>query len=304
MHGAGNDFVIIDARKNHVKLSKPDIRIIASKNNHVTNGCDQLIVIENSNNSDALMRIYNTNGSEAGACGNATRCIGWLILQETGKDIVKIATNERVLTCKNYLSWNERSAATSDQVGAQLERRMSAIESYDAIIEADMGSPIFAWDKIPLSSKFNSEELLQIGKEAGVKNLQEAFAVGMGNPHILFFVKNGGENEIEEVGDKLQTHELFHDGINVTIASIIGENEIQSFVFERGVGITASCGTAACATAVAAVKSGYCDYNKDIKLNIGSGKDARQLSVRYQDNDKVFLIGPVKKYLEGFLEIF
>ena len=286
MHGAGNDFVIIDARKKNLKLSTSDIRVIASKNNRITNGCDQLIVIENGTDCDALMRIYNTDGSVAGACGNATRCIGWLILQETGKEVVKIATNERGLTCKEY------------------KHNFNANLPYDAIIEADMGSPVFAWEKIPLSSQFTSEELLQVGKEAGVQNLEEAFAVGMGNPHIVFFVKNGGAKEIEKVGSNLQTHELFHDGINVTIASIIGKNEIQSFVFERGVGITASCGTASCATAVAAVKIGYCEYNKDIKLNIGSGKEARQLLVRYQDNDKVFLIGPVKKYLEGVFDIF
>ncbi|MEI6730162.1 MAG: diaminopimelate epimerase [Pseudomonadota bacterium] len=270
MNGAGNDFVIIDARKDSPILDKDTIISLASRSNKDSGGCDQLLILKNSDAADVFMQIYNTDGSEAKACGNATRCVAWLIFGEKpDASQVSVQTIERILTCK---------------IRSGLE---SLFAGEDAIIEADMGKAV---------AIASEGDLISIGREAGIAQVKAALRVDVGNPHVIFFVGEQDLNDsvFRKAGAFLQTHKLFPGGVNVTIASVADRKTLDTNVWERGVGITQACGTAACASGFAAIELGYCDPETDIKINIGSGKNARILLVNGTKNGNITLIGPVK----------
>lgn len=242
MSGLGNDFLIYDAREpyNYSDKVRKNIKLLASRNNKSTRGCDQLIIIRNTDDADVFMEIYNSDGSEVSACGNATRCVGYLLSEELEKKIVSVKTNADKLIAEN--------------IG-------------NNIISVDMRAPIFDWKIIPLSKEVNVNSL-----PIAIKDFLKPSAVSMGNPHMVFILENTEVDTINvpELGAPLEIHPLYPQKTNVEFAKIIDRNNIRLRVFERGVGETLACGTGACATAVVAHKKGLVDNKVNIHMNGGT----------------------------------
>ncbi len=239
MNGLGNDFVVIDARQNPYQFTPKQIRAISNRDSGI--GCDQFIVLQNPpKGADVFMRIYNYDGGEVEACGNATRCIAALIGKEKNKDEIIIATSVGFLPSK---------------IAGE-------------IISVDMGEPLFAWDKIPLSEEFKDTRgiELQVGP---IDNpiLHTPAVVNVGNPHAVFFVNNDPDDyELNLFGPMLENHPIFPERANISIAQITAPDEIKLRVWERGVGLTKACGTAACAVAVCASRLGHTSRKTAIDL--------------------------------------
>lgn len=212
MHGLGNDFIIVDERT----MEKPiDREKIAAYSNRFTGiGCDQFIILNDSDKADVAMQIYNSDGSKVGACGNASRCVVSLI----GKDI-SIETDSGIISGKK--SHND--------------------------ITMNMGKPRLDWQSIPLAYAMDSSAL-----PLAWENLSNGFCVNVGNPHIIFFVEDHNAIDLATLGPIIENDTVFPERINVNVAQISG-NAIILHVWERGAGLTRACGTGACATAVAAL---------------------------------------------------
>ena len=265
MHGLGNDFVIIDGRSNKFPITKA--QIIKAADRHFGIGCDQLIIIEKANNDSAyaFMRIYNPDGSQAEACGNATRCVASLLMIETGQDKVNIETLRGILP---------------------------AILNENGMISVDMGKAQLNWADIPLSHETNTCHLgINIGP------LNDGVAVGMGNPHCVFFVDDVMAINLRKFGSIVENLPLFPDRTNVEIASINDDGSINLRVWERGAGLTLACGSGACATMVAANLRGLVGRTADIKLDGGI------LHIRWLENDHVLMTGPVATAFTGELNL-
>jgi diaminopimelate epimerase len=213
MHGLGNDFVIVDAREHPFKITAPLARAIADRRTGV--GCDQLIVLEPSDEADLKMRIWNSDGGEVESCGNATRCV----VQLTG-------------------------ARRIDSGGGLLKG-----EDLGAEVEVAIGEPKFDWDAIPLAYPMDASAI-----PMGWDGLEHPMALNVGNPHLVFFVEDLDAVPIEQLGPKIETDGAFPQRINVNVAEIEAEG-IRLKTWERGAGLTLACGTGACATAVAAIKT-------------------------------------------------
>lgn len=213
MHGLGNDFVVIDAREAPVVISEATARAIADR--HTGIGCDQLIVLETSENADALMRIWNPDGSEVEACGNASRAVARLL----GKP------------------------AVVETAGGPIELSPSHVGATVRI-----GEPRFAWDEIPLAYAMDAQRLPLAWDE-----LAEPFCVSVGNPHAVFFVPDAGAVDLSHIGPLVEHDPVFPKRINVGVAQITGPQALTLRVWERGAGLTRACGTGACAAAVAAI---------------------------------------------------
>lgn len=214
MHGLGNDFVVIDAREGAVEMTESRAQAIADR--HAGIGCDQLIVIGAADDADVSMRIFNADGSEVEACGNATRCVPLFV----GRDVT-IRT----------------------QAGL-LDARM-----VDGGASVDMGAPRFDWDAIPLAYPMDT---LTMG--ASWDDLPAPAAVNVGNPHVIFFVDDLDAVDIATIGPLIERDPLFPARVNVNFAQVVGDNHLRLIVWERGAGLTRACGTGACATAVAAIR--------------------------------------------------
>ena len=260
MHGIGNDFVVIDCRSIPLALSKSVVRSIANRRTGI--GCDQLILIETSENADAFMRIYNADGSEVNACGNAARCVASILIKQKNIDTVLLETNERILE-----AFNQR----------------------DGNISVDMGAPLIEWQDIPLLKK---QDTLHLSVTCDA--LSDAVAVNMGNPHCIFFVENENSIDLSVIGPKLETHPIFPQRANIGIVKILSNKLLRLRVWERGVGITEACGTAACAAAVAAVRRGLMERKIEVQLLRGS------VYIDWQENNHVILTGPVATSFTGF----
>ena len=239
MNGLGNDFVVLDARAEKIALSRQQIIDISDRTTGI--GCDQLIVMEPDaiEGVDVFMRIYNAEGGEVDACGNATRCIAGLVAGETGKDAVTIRTNAGI-------------------IGTHIN---------GDLVTADMGTPRFAWDQIPLSEPFADTTgiELQVGPiDAPV--LHTPSVVNVGNPHAIFWVEDLEAHDLAKFGPMLENHPLFPERANITIAQVLSDDCIRVRVWERGAGLTLACGTAACATAVAAARKGLTGRKVTIEL--------------------------------------
>ena len=215
MHGLGNDFVVIDARQERVAMPPARARAIADRRTGI--GCDQLIMLEHSGTADARMRTWNADGSEVEICGNATRAVALLL----GKP------------------------ATLETLGGLIGVMP---ESGGATV--DMGVPRFAWDAIPLAYAMDTTALPVSWEE-----LASPAAVSIGNPHVIFFVDDIAGVDLERLGPLIEHDPLFPERINVNVATITGPSALTLRVWERGAGLTRACGTGACATAVAAIRS-------------------------------------------------
>jgi diaminopimelate epimerase len=229
MHGLGNDFVVIDGREQPVALDPALARAIADRRTGI--GCDQLILLEPSAVADLKMRIFNADGGEVEACGNAARCV---TLLEGGEP--------RIETLGGVI------AGVAEAAGAKV----------------DMGEPRFGWDEIPLAYPMDTRAM-----PIGWEDLQAPFAVNVGNPHVVFFVEDADSVELERLGPILERDPLFPERINVNVASE-GRGAIRLRVWERGAGLTQACGTGACATAVAAISLGRARSPVEVRLPGGT----------------------------------
>jgi diaminopimelate epimerase len=213
MHGLGNDFVVIDARQQPVAIDGPLARAIADRQTGI--GCDQLILLEPSEAADVKMRVFNHDGSEVGACGNAARCI------------VLLTGPARIETDGGIIDGSE----TGDEV------------------EVAMGEPRFEWDSIPLAYPMDTAAL-PMAWDA----LESPMAVNVGNPHLVFFVDDVSAVPLDELGPRIEHDAAFPQRINVNVATV-DDGGLTLRTWERGAGLTRACGTGACATAVAAIAS-------------------------------------------------
>jgi len=257
MDGLGNDFVIVDQRKNQFELTKDQIKKICVRN---FIGCDQLIFIKKNSKIDAAMEFYNSDGSTSGACGNGTRCVAYLLSKEMNK-------NKIVL-------WTETGNLESKILG-------------EKIVETKIDSVKTKWSEIPLLKELNTKNL---NYKIIDKNNNEHFggtAVNVGNPHIVFFINNIENFDLEKIGPKIENDKLFPEKCNVTLAKIVNENHIKVKVWERGAGLTKACGTAACATAYAAKIN--CKVKNKTEIEFEMGK----LSIFIDKDESIFMNGPV-----------
>ncbi|WP_420548852.1 diaminopimelate epimerase [Curvivirga sp.] len=256
MHGLGNDFIVVDNRDGKLKLSDEQIKLMSHRRLGI--GCDQFIILEPAQNSDAdvFMRIHNPDASESGACGNATRCVASLIIAETGQSEIIIETLRGLLPSK--------------EVG-------------DGLYSVNMGGALLDWQNIPLSRDIDTTKL-----PIEVDGAATPFAVGMGNPHCVFFVDDADKINLEKVGPEAEHHPLFPERTNVEFVSKKSDGSLRMRVWERSAGITMACGSGACAVGVAAFESGFTDNRKmDIEL------DGGVLTIEYLENGDVIMTGPV-----------
>ncbi|HCR85674.1 MAG TPA: diaminopimelate epimerase [Alphaproteobacteria bacterium] len=270
MNGLGNDFLIYDELTSQKELtfSRELIVSLCSRENKKTNGCDQFIIIKKpKTNEDGFMEIFNSDGSEVYACGNATRCVGLILADYLKKSEVIIKTKADLLKAK----------------------KINAKE-----IEVNMGTPKFSWEKIPLSKNLDTIQLPIELEGFGVM----PSAVSMGNPHMVFFLQDDVSNiNIEKLGAPLEVHELFPEKANVNFANIIDRKHIKLRTFERGAGVTLACGTGACATAVSAIRKNLTERNVTVEMPGGI------LNINWdKSTDNVLMTGAVE--YEKTIELF
>ena len=264
MHGLGNDFVILDAREQAVAMSANRARAIADRRTGV--GCDQVIVLEPSDVADVRMRIWNADGGEVEACGNASRCVALLEGGETS-----IETKGGILR-----AFANGSEAT-----------------------IDMGEPRFGWEEIPLAYAMDTAPM-----PVGWEELQNPIAVNVGNPHVVFFMEDASGIDLARLGPLIEKDPLFPQGVNVNVAEtciggmMVGGVRRGGFslrVWERGAGLTRACGTGACATAVAAIKYGQSKSPVGVKLPGG------MLIIEWAPGETIRMSGPATHVFSGEL---
>ena len=226
MHGLGNDFVVIDAREQPVEMTEARARALADRKTGV--GCDQLILLEPSAIADARMRIFNADGGEVEACGNATRCVVSLL----------------------------GGSATIESLGGMLGGTGA-----DGQVIVELEAPRFDWDAIPLAYAMDTRSM-----PVGWEYLTAPMAANVGNPHVIFFVPDTDAVELDRLGPLIETDPLFPARVNVNVATVDDRANIRLRVWERGVGLTDACGTGACATAVAAMRAGLVDSSVTVTL--------------------------------------
>lgn len=267
MQGLGNDFVVIDARKRLLALTQPQLARIADRRFGV--GCDQLILLEDTPQADIRMRIFNPDGGEVGACGNATRCIAALVHAEEGRDPVRIETRAGILV--GHVEGDE--------------------------VAVDMGLPALGWAEIPLAGTGPDTLRVPFDGAAIHPRLPGWFsAVNMGNPHGIFFVEDAEAFPLEAIGPRLETHPVFPEKANISLVSAEGPNRFRVRVWERAAGITLACGTAACAVGVATWRLGLADGAVAIRLPGGT------LRIDRDSRGHVIMTGPAATSFTGSLD--
>jgi len=259
MNGLGNDFVVVEARDRAFRPEPGQVRAWADRASGL--GFDQLIAIEPSSQGDAFMRVWNADGGEVETCGNALRCVGWLLMEASGLSHVSIDT-----------------AAGLTHAARAGERR----------IAVDMGRPRLDWREIPMAEEMDTRNIeLQVGP-IDAPHLHTPGAVSMGNPHVVFFVADAEAAPVREAGSLIERHPLFPEGVNVGFAQVKGRDRIRLRVWERGAGLTRACGTGACAALVAAHRRGLTDRTAVLEL------DGGELSVEWREkDDHVIMTGPL-----------
>jgi len=270
MYGLGNDFIVLDARKDPSVSSASEPKRATSLTDRKTGiGCDQLIIMEACDDAMCRMRIINADGSEVGACGNATRCIGGLLFEENpSADVATIRTKAGLLKCYKGDS--------------------------PEMICVDMGEPGLQWNQVPVSKECDT---LNCGTNCEGPGLTDCACCSMGNPHATFFAEDCEKVPLDAVGHDLEHHSFFPERCNVSVVTVAKDKKsIRMRVWERGTGITEACGTGACGTAVNAVRRGYIGkeqgYTTEVKMDGGS------LIIKYapagsgeKDENHVFMTG-------------
>ena len=268
MDGLGNKFVIVDRRKDIVNITKEKIIHLGKLESfHREIGFDQIIFIEREIDKAFPITIFNSDGGEVSACGNGSRCVAYLLGKDLNTKEVKLKTNNRLLNAK---------------ILGHLD------------VELAMGKPIFEWNKIPLSKNLDHSKITLNIED---KVFTDGFCLNVGNPHIIFFVKDCFEHDLKILGPKIENNKLFPERTNVTFAQVNDRNNITVNVWERGAGLTKACGTAACATAVAAMIKKLTENDINIKFKEGT------LNLKIDKDLNIFMRGPVSDIKYTKLEI-
>ena len=267
MDGLGNDFVIIDNRQKITNLTKDQIIKICSRN---FIGCDQLILIEKNSTSDASLKFFNSDGGESGACGNGTRCVADLISKEKDNKTIILTTQ----------SGNLKSEILGNN-----------------LVTTEIGKAKIKWDEIPLSDELNTKNLDIKINDLNNNEHSGGTAINVGNPHVIFFVDEFENFDIEKIGPQIENHKIFPEKCNVTIAKVINKNLIKVKVWERGAGLTKACGTAACATAFAGKLNNLTNNNTDIEFKTG------KLSIFIDEKNSIHMKGPVSDIKEILIKL-
>ena len=267
MDGLGNDFVIIDQRHDQFELTKDQIKKICNRN---FIGCDQLILIKENRKFDAELEFYNSDGSESGACGNGTRCVAYFLSKENKKDIIEVYTSSGNLKSKIF------------------DKK---------IVETQIGVPKTKWNEIPISKNLDTINLNIKIVDKNNKEFIGGTAINVGNPHVIFCVKNLEDFDIKKIGPEIEKHNLFPEKCNVTIAQVINKSLIKVKVWERGAGLTKACGTAACAAAAAGKINGLTGSKTEIAFPLGN------LSILIDDKNSIHMTGPVSEIKEIEVEV-
>jgi diaminopimelate epimerase len=266
MHGCGNDFVVLDERRGKLGITASRAAAIADRRTGI--GCDQFIVIEpppTHSDADAFMRIRNPDGSEAGACGNATRCIAHLLAHETGRLIQIIRT-------------------TSGDLRAEVLA--------DGSVRVDMGPAELDWPDIPLARPMDTLHL-----DLALGPLADPAAASMGNPHATFFVADLSSLPIAELGPRLERDPLFPERANIGFAHVLAPDRIRLRVWERGAGLTLACGSGACAALVNAHRRGLTSRRATLEM------DGGELTIEWRSNGHVMMTGPVATAFTGEIDL-
>jgi diaminopimelate epimerase len=265
MHGLGNDFVVIDARTVPLTLAPDQARLIADRRRGV--GCDQLIVLEppRSAGADVFMRILNPDASEAGACGNATRCIAATLMAQTGRPGAVIETIAGLLP---------------------------ATRAADGSVTVDMGPARIGWRDVPLAEPCDTLHVA-----AGAGPLSDPACCSMGNPHATYFVTDAEAIDLRSLGPALETHAMFPQRVNAAVVQVLARDRLRFRVWERGAGITEACGSGACAAVVNAARRGLIDRRAQVVL------DGGELTIFWRADGHVEMTGPVATSFTGELAL-
>ena len=271
LNGLGNEIVVVDLRGSRTRIQPHEARAIAAD---PRSRFDQLMAIHDPlvEGTDAYLRILNTDGSESGACGNGTRCVAWAMMADAA------------------MGGSPERLTLQTKAGLLPAWRVS-----DLVFTVDMGRPRLRWDEIPLAEEFRDTRMieLQIGPiDAPV--LHSPSAVNMGNPHAIFWVDDVNAHALSRVGSLLENHPVFPERANISLAQVIGPEHIVLRVWERGVGLTRACGSAACAAVVAAARKKLTERRATVSLPGGD------LVIEWRESDdRVLMTGPVELEWEG-----
>ena len=264
MNGLGNEIVIVDLRRAPRPIAAAEARAAARRESY-----DQLMALYPARGgADASVRIYNNDGSEAGACGNGMRCVASLVGAETGKREMSFETPAGLVSCR-------RDA--------------------DDMFTVDMGAPRWRWDEIPLAKEFPDTRAIELNYgPPDAPLLSSPSVVSMGNPHAIFWVDDPGSYDLTTIGPPLEHHPLFPERANITLAATVSRDRIIIRTWERGAGLTKACGSAACATAVAAARLNR--TGRKVTVQVPGG----ELGVEWRQKDNhVLMTGPVEYEHDG-----
>jgi len=254
MHGLGNDFVVVDARQRANPITPDLARAIGDR--HFGVGFDQLAVILSTDDAEARLEFWNADGSLSAACGNATRCVAGLLFDETGREQITLQTDRGRLICQN--------------VGRGIYR-------------VNMGPPQLDWHEVPLAREVDTLRLPIDG---------DPVALGMGNPHCVFFVPDAQAVPLESLGPKFEYHPLYPERTNVEFVQVLNSGEIRLKIWERGAGVTLASGSCSCASVVAAVRRGLTERRVQVHVDGGT------LEIDWRD-DGVWMSGPTAHVFDG-----
>lgn len=264
MHGLGNDFVVLDARGAALPISPARAAAIADRRTGI--GCDQFIVMEPGGaGADLFMRIRNPDGSEAGACGNATRCVASLAMDESGLDGATVRT------------------VAGDLPSERLP---------DGTVRVDMGAPALGWQAVPLAREADTLHL-----PLAAAGVSDPAACSMGNPHATFFVPDLAALDIARIGPLLEHDPLFPDRANIGFVQVLAPDHLRLVVWERGAGLTLACGSGACAALVNAARRGLSAREATVSLPGGD------LRIAWRDDGHVLMAGPVATAFTGMVDL-
>jgi diaminopimelate epimerase len=259
MDGLGNDFIIFDKRKKSISLTENQIIEISSRSNI---GCDQVIFINKDETSDAYLTFYNSDGGKISACGNGSRCVAYFLMKENNNKKISLRTKVGILQAE----LNDKN-----------------------LVNINMGQPSFEWNKIPLLKKMDNQNLkIKINSIDG-KEVIGGFSLSIGNPHVIFFIEDLNQFNLKEIGPKIENHSYFPEKCNITLANIRNRKHVKVKVWERGVGLTKACGTAACATAVSGAVLKLNERCVDIEFPEGL------LNIDWKKDNNIYMTGKVSE---------
>jgi diaminopimelate epimerase len=269
MHGLGNDFAIFDARTFPLPVDAAGARAVADRRRGI--GCDQVIVMEPSKGANAFMRIFNADGGEVESCGNAARCVAYLLMAEAETDQVKLDTTGGLLLCR---------------------------KADDSRVTVDMGAPRLDWREIPMAQAVDTASFALDVPGFREHALKEAASVSIGNPHCVLFVEDAEHAPVATLGAAIEHHPWFPSRTNVEFVERRGPRQLRMRVWERGAGITRACGSGACAAAVAANLRGLTERKVTVVL------DGGELEIDWRESDDhVLMTGPVAFSFGGEVNI-